>query len=94
MAKNIPALTVLLLLSHTQPPPEEEALAPRGGTGCGAVGPGGVLVTGRGDLNGGELQVFLAGGRRILIPAGLQALLLHILHPPHLEALPAQGGGG
>lgn len=92
--KNIPALTVFLLLSHTQPLPKEEALAPRGGTGCGAVGPGSVLITGRGDFNGWELQVFLAGGRRILIPAGLQALLLHFLHPPHLEALPAQGWGG
>jgi len=94
MATNVPALTALLLLSDTQPLPQKEALAARGGTGCGAVGPGGVLITGGGDLNGWELQVFLAGGRRILITAGLQALLLHILHPPHLEALPAQGGGG
>lgn len=94
MAKNIPALTVFLLLSHTQPLPKEEALAPRGGTGCRAVGPRSVLITGGRDFNGWELQVFLAGGRRILIPAGLQALLLHILHPPHLEALPAQGWGG
>lgn len=92
--EDLPALTVLLLLSDAQPLPKEEALAARRGTGSGAVGPGGVLVTGGGDLNGWELQVFLAGGRRILVPDGLQALLLHVLHPPHLEALPAQGRGG
>lgn len=92
--EDLPALTALLLLSDTQPLPKEEALAARGGTGSGAVGPGGVLVTGGGDLNGRELQVFLAGGGRILEPAGLQAVLLHVLHPPHLEALPAQGRGG
>lgn len=94
MASDLPALTGFLLLSYAQPLPEQEALAAWGGAGCRAVGPGGVLVARGGDFDGGKLQKLFAGGGRILIPASLQALLLHVLHPPHLEAPPAQGGGG
>lgn len=96
-SRYLPALApMVLLLAYLQPLLEQEALASGRGAGCGAVGPGCFLVAGRGDLDGGQLEVLLGAGAA---PAQLsvpQLLLLaqHVLHPAHLETLPSQRGGG
>lgn len=103
-----PALTaLLLLLSDLQPLPQQEALPSRRGAGRGAPGPGrrAVLIAGRRDLNGRQLQVLL--GARVTAgrvaardgqPLPLALLLTgHVPHPPHLETFATQrrrGGAG
>lgn len=92
-----PALTdLLLLLPNLQPLPQQEALASRRGAGRGAAGPGreSVLVAGRRDLDGGQLEVLLgaADGQ----PPGFDLPLAgHVPRAPHLEALaPRRRGRG
>ena len=112
LASHQPALAaVLLLLAHPQPLAEQEALAAWRGAGRGTVGPGGygVLVAGRRDLDGGQLQVLLGGRvgaahrapvrRPTLFPLFLPLFLLlplarHVSHAAHFEALPPQRRGG
>lgn len=93
---DVPAFTALLSLPHPEPLAEEEALSARRSAGCGAVGPGGVLVAGGRDLDGRQLQELLARGQdagQVPGQPGLQALLLHVLHAAHLEAPAAERGG-
>lgn len=96
-----PALTALLLfLPDLQPLPQQEALAARRGAGRGAAGPGGesVLVAGRRDLDGGQLQVLLGARTGLEAPDGQPRRLRvplagHVPHAPHLEALAPQRRG-
>lgn len=56
---SVPAVAALLALSHPQPLAQEKALSPRGRAGRGTVGPRRVLVAGRSDLDGRQLQELL-----------------------------------
>lgn len=96
LRRDVPAFTALLPLPHPEPLAEEEALSARRSAGCGAVGPRGVLVAGRRDLDGRQLQELLARGQdagQVPGQPGLQALLLHVLHAAHLEAPASERGG-
>ena len=103
MSQHQPALAaLLLLLPATQPLPQQEAFAARRCARRGASRPmrGGVLVAGRRDLDGRQLEVLLGsgagkiGGRTsafLQLPlAGNAGNAGNVPHAAHLEAFASE----